>query len=235
MQHQVTEISDWSWSQLIEGGSVKLHCQLPMVLTAISREWKGRKFWVHAMTAAYNAYLAERRVELAGSSFCISEDGKQIEIVGGKKPFQCTGPIVDPLSLAFQLPAALRIVQEAGILWAESLVIFKCMCEDDNLDVRWMLSHAIHCYPTLFQSDCAPVLCEAFERLLRDDDLDVSEGVHKNYMRFVKNLAEIDDECGRVLASMFLDQGVWERRLHFALFQSDQLVDYIECGNSSIL
>ena len=44
-------------------------------------------------------------------------------------------------------------------------VLFKCMSEDDKADVRWMLSHAIHCYPPLFEPDCAPVLCHAFERL----------------------------------------------------------------------
>ena len=26
----------------------------------------------------------------------------------------------------------------------------------------------------------------------------------------------VDDDRGRLLASMFLDQGLWERRLHFA-------------------
>jgi len=38
--------------------------------------------------------------------------------------------IVDPLSLAYQLPAALRLFHEAGLLWAEALVLFKyvAMC-----------------------------------------------------------------------------------------------------------
>jgi hypothetical protein len=61
--------------------------------------------------------------------------------------------------------------------------------QDDKSDVRWLLSHAIHCYPMLFEPDCAPVLCDTFERLLRDDDLDVAEGVHKYYMAFVSSLA----------------------------------------------
>jgi len=185
---------------------------------------------MHAMQASYNGYLAERRVELADGTWKISEDGSQIEIPGAKKPFHCATPIVDPLSLAYQLPAALRLFHESGLLWAEALVLFKCMSEDDKADVRWMLSHAIHCYPQLFESDCAPVLCDTFERLLRDDDLDVAEGVHKHYMAFVSSLAKVDDDRGRLLAAMFLDQGLWERRLHFAVFQSDQLFDYIECG-----
>ena len=229
---QVVQIYEWGWEKLIEEMHIKLYCQLPIVLTAISPEWEGRSFWMDVMKAAYNAYLAERRVELAEGSWCISEDGVHIQIVGGKKPFKCTGPIVDPLSLAFQLPAALRLFHESGLVWAEALVLFKCMSEDDKTDVRWMLSHAIHCYPALFECDCAPVLCDTFERLLRDDDLDVAEGVHKHYMSFVQNLAQIDDYHGRLLASMFLDQGLWERRLHFALFQSDQLIDYMECGTS---
>ena len=29
---------------------------------------------------------------------------------------------------------------------------------------------------------------------------------------------------------MFLDHGLWERRLHFAVFQSAHLEDYIKCG-----
>jgi hypothetical protein len=61
----------------------------------------------------------------------------------------------------WQLPAALRLFRESSsVLWAEALVLFKCMSEDDNADVRWMLSHAIHCYPPLFESDCAPVYRE---------------------------------------------------------------------------
>ena len=37
---------------------------------------------------------------------------------------------MDPLSLAYQLPAALRLFHEAGLLWAEALVLFKyvAMC-----------------------------------------------------------------------------------------------------------
>ena len=38
------------------------------------------------------------------------------------------------------------------------------------------------------------MLCDTFERLLRDDDLDVAEGVHKQYMAFVANLAQVDDD-----------------------------------------
>jgi len=226
------KLCDWSWTQQIEGGAqaVKLHCQLPIILTAIAPDWKGRLFWMHAMQASYNGYLAERRVELADGTWKISEDGSHVEIPGAKKPFQCAAAIVDPLSLAYQLPAALRLFHEAGLLWAEALVLFKCMSEDDKADVRWMVSHAIHCYPQLFESDCAPVLCDTFERLLRDDDLDVAEGVHKHYMAFVSSLAKVDDDRGRLLAAMFLDQGLWERRLHFAVFQSDQLYDYIACG-----
>jgi len=29
--------------------------------------------------------------------------------------------------------------------------------------VRWMVSHAIHCYPQLFESDCAPVCCSVLK------------------------------------------------------------------------
>ena len=39
---------------------------------------------------------------------------------------------------------------------------------------------------------CAAVLVDTFERLLRDDDLDVAEGVHKYYMAFVSQLALVD-------------------------------------------
>lgn len=226
------KLCEWSWSQQLSGGpqAVKFHCQLPIILTAISRDWSGLHFWMHAMQAAYNGYLAERRVELADGTWRISEDGCQVELPGAKSPFSCSTAIVDPLSLAYQFPAALRLFHESGVLWAEALVLFKCMSEDDKSDVRWMLSHAIHCYPPLFEPDCAPVLCDTFERLLRDDDLDVAEGIHKYYMAFVSSLARVDDDRGRLLASMFLDQGLWERRLHFAVFQSDQLLAYIRCG-----
>lgn len=64
--------------------------------------------------------------------------------------------------------------------------------------MRWLLSHAIHCYPILFEPDCAPVLCDTFERLLRDDDLDVAEGVHKYYMAFVSSLARCDCAAARI-------------------------------------
>ena len=37
-------------------------------------------------------------------------------------------------------------------------------------------------------------------------------------------------ERGALLADMFLDHGLWERRLHFAVFQSAHLEDYIKCG-----
>ena len=54
-----------------------------------------------------------------------------------------------PLGPRGQLPAALRLFHQAKLLWAEALVLFKCMSEDENADVRWMLSHAIHRYPVL--------------------------------------------------------------------------------------
>jgi hypothetical protein len=182
------------------------------------------------MAAAYNGYLASLRVELVDGTWNISEDGLHVEVAGVGQSFECSKPIVDPLCLAYQLPAALRLFHQAKVLWAEALVLFKCMSEDENADVRWMLSHAIHRYPDLFESDCAPVLCDTFERLLRDDDLDVAEGIHKHYMDFVSGMATMDDERGRHLAAMFLDQGLWERRLHFAVFQSEQLLRYVQCG-----
>jgi hypothetical protein len=37
----------------------------------------------------------------------------------------------------------------------------------------------------LFEADCSPILCNTFESLLRDHDLDVAEGAHKNYLAFV--------------------------------------------------
>ena len=55
------------------------------------------------MQAAYNGYLAERRVELADGTWKISEDGTQVEIPRAKRAFQCCIPIVDPLSLAYQV------------------------------------------------------------------------------------------------------------------------------------
>ena len=71
-----------------------------------------------------------------------------MEIPGAPRSFDCCNTMVDPLSLAYQLPAALRLFHEANVLWAEALVLFKCMSEDENADVRWMLSHAIHRYRT---------------------------------------------------------------------------------------
>jgi hypothetical protein len=67
------KVCSWSWSHQLKRPSqaVKLHCQLPIILTAIEREWEGRLFWLHAMKAAYNCYLAGRRVELADSTWSI--------------------------------------------------------------------------------------------------------------------------------------------------------------------
>ena len=51
-----------------------------------------------ARKAAYNGYLAERRVELADGTWKISEDGIQVEIPGATTPFAvlfavcCVGP-----------------------------------------------------------------------------------------------------------------------------------------------
>ena len=44
----------------------------------------------------------------------ISEDGCQVELPGAKEPFSCSTSIVDPLSLAYQFPAALRLFHESG-------------------------------------------------------------------------------------------------------------------------
>jgi hypothetical protein len=174
--HEKGKLLVWSWLQQRDGGAqaVKFHSQLPIILTAISRDWSDRKFWIAAMAAAYNGYLASLRVELVDGTWNISEDGLHVEVAGVGTSFECSKPIVDPLCLAYQLPAALRLFHQAKSLWAEALVLFKCMSEDENADIRWMLSHAIHRYPELFESDCAPVLCDTFERLLRDDDLDVA-------------------------------------------------------------
>ena len=89
---------------------------------------------------------------MAGS---VSEDGSKIEIPGASEAFDCSLAIIDPLLLAYQLPGALRVLRESQLDWPEALVVFKCMSEDENADVRWMLSHAIHCYPPLFGPDCA--------------------------------------------------------------------------------
>jgi hypothetical protein len=79
--HEKGKLCVWSWMQQIEGGTqaVKFHCQLPIILTAISRDWADRKFWTAAMQAAYNGYLASRRVELIDGTWSISEDGLQVE------------------------------------------------------------------------------------------------------------------------------------------------------------
>ena len=52
--HEKGRLCEWSWSQQRQGGSqaIKLHCQLPIILTAISPDWDGRLFWMHAMQAS---------------------------------------------------------------------------------------------------------------------------------------------------------------------------------------
>ncbi|EKX54587.1 hypothetical protein GUITHDRAFT_132284 [Guillardia theta CCMP2712] len=136
----------WSWNdQRTSNLSVKLHCQLPIILSVIPSTWERRLCWLRAMQASYSAYLAQRHVELPDGVWKVSEDGSYIT------------------------------VKEAGVAWAEALVVYKCMCEDDESDVRWMMSHSIHLYPNLFDEDCLSVLCETFEKLLRDEDLDVAE------------------------------------------------------------
>ena len=146
-------ICEWSWSRQMEGGpqAIRLHCQLPMILTAISPQWEGRIFWLQAMQAAYNGYLAERRVELADGTWRISEDGLQVEIAGAAKAFPCSVAIVDPLSLAYQLPAALRLFQEVGELWAEALVrlcMHTCMHAYKHTYAYIHTYIQIHAHPT---------------------------------------------------------------------------------------
>uniref|UniRef100_A0A7S4K7H8 Uncharacterized protein n=1 Tax=Guillardia theta TaxID=55529 RepID=A0A7S4K7H8_GUITH len=218
----------WSWNdQRTSNLSVKLHCQLPIILSVIPSTWERRLCWLRAMQASYSAYLAQRHVELPDGVWKVSEDGSYITVKDGMK-MVFGPPITDPIALAYQFPAALRLCKEAGVAWAEALVVYKCMCEDDESDVRWMMSHSIHLYPNLFDEDCLSVLCETFEKLLRDEDLDVAEGIHKHYMEFVRVVNNYDRERAVFLANLFLDQGLWERRLHFAVFQSEQLVQYVE-------
>jgi len=206
----------------------KLLGQLPIVLTAIDETWPERIRWVRVMTAVYTAYLAEQRLKLPGAVWTVGQDGS-VDI-GGHTFSENDFPISDSLALAYQLPAAVRICRQEQFMWSKALVVHRSMGADTSMDVRWMISHSIHLFPALFEPDCVPILCNTFESLLRDLDLDVAEGAHKNYLGFVIAVAASHPARGVQLARSFLDAGLWDRRLHFASFQAEQLPAYVQCG-----
>lgn len=206
----------------------KLLGQLPIVLTAIDDTWPERRRWVRAMAAVYTAYLAEQRLKLPGAVWTVGQDGSVV--VDGHIFQDHDFPITDSMALAYQLPAAVRICRQERFIWSKALVVHRSMGADTSMDVRWMISHSIHLFPALFEPDCVPVLCSTFESLLRDLDLDVAEGAHKNYLAFVIAVAATNPTRASQLARSFLDAGLWDRRLHFASLQAEQLPAYVQSG-----
>jgi len=232
------EVLLWTWKHMAAADSehigqtaspiVKLLCQLPSILSAIDGTWPDRKQWVRVMHAAYAAYFADRGHQFEGEDWTVTETQVLIDAEVIKEDTK----ISDPLALAYQLPAAIRLSKEEKIPWPEAIRLHMYMGFDEAADIRWMISHSIHLMPALLGEECLDVLCETFNKLFADDDVDVAEGIVKNYMYFVRAVAEIDSGKAVPLADQFFDSDPshWERRLTFRSYQAAQMVLHIESG-----
>lgn len=118
-----------------------------------------------------------------------------------------------------------------GIVWADAHIVHQAISEDNETLLRWMAARSLHVCPRFFPAEIIPRLAGMMNKLIHDNELDVAEAAHKDFMAFVAAIAAFNPSIAVELGAVFFDDALWSRRNHFEIYRAEQLVAMIKMNN----